>query len=58
MPALQTLKTLTFSVLAVALGAGSLRAEDIKLGILHSLSGTMAISEGGCPFDSFNLKIR
>ena len=48
MPALQTLKTLTFSILAVALGAGPLRAEDIKLGILHSLSGTMAISETSC----------
>ena len=48
MPALQTLKTLTFSVLAVAMGAGSLRAEDIKLGVLHSLSGTMAISETSC----------
>ena len=48
MPALPTLKTLTFSILAVALGAGSLRAEDIKLGILHSLSGTMAISETSC----------
>ena len=48
MPALQTLKTLTFSVLAIAMGAGSLRAEDIKLGVLHSLSGTMAISETSC----------
>ena len=48
MPALQTIKTLTFSILAVALGAGPLRAEDIKLGILHSLSGTMAISETSC----------
>ncbi len=48
MPALQTLKTLTFSILAVALGAGPLRGEDIKLGILHSLSGTMAISETSC----------
>jgi urea transport system substrate-binding protein len=48
MPALQTLKTLTFSILAVALGAGPLRAEDIKLGVLHSLSGTMAISETSC----------
>jgi len=48
MPALPTFKTLTFSILAVALGAGSLRAEDIKLGVLHSLSGTMAISETSC----------
>jgi urea transport system substrate-binding protein len=48
MPALPTLKTLTFSILAVALGAGPLCAEDIKLGVLHSLSGTMAISETSC----------
>ena len=48
MPASPTFKTLTLSILAVALGAGPLRAEDIKLGVLHSLSGTMAISETSC----------
>ena len=48
MPALPTFKTLTFSILAVALGAGPLRAEDIKLGVLHSLSSFMAISETSC----------
>ena len=44
----QTFKKLLslVSVGAVALTAASLRADDtVKVGVLHSLSGTMAISE-------------
>ena len=38
--------TVTVGLALGVLGAGSVRAEDtIKIGILHSLSGTMAISE-------------
>jgi len=46
--------SLTLTIRAIALGAiatlgGALSAEEtIKLGILHSLSGTMAISETSC----------
>jgi urea transport system substrate-binding protein len=41
-----TLKALTASVALAALGvAPAFAADTIKVGILHSLSGTMAISE-------------
>ena len=42
------LNTLAAAALAVGVGAGAVTAqaaETIKVGVLHSLSGTMAISE-------------
>ncbi|MDB5899321.1 MAG: putative type branched chain amino acid transport system, periplasmic component [Ramlibacter sp.] len=40
-----TLRALTAAVALAALGAPALAADTIKVGVLHSLSGTMAISE-------------
>src|SRR5919205_3496400 len=40
-----TLKALTAAVALAAAGAPAFAADTIKVGILHSLSGTMAISE-------------
>ena len=44
-----TIRALTLSAIAALGGLSTLSAEEtIKLGILHSLSGTMAISETSC----------
>ncbi len=56
-------RTLGLSALALGTAAGALRAEDtVKVGVLHSLSGTMAISETSLrdvllfTFDEINAK--
>jgi hypothetical protein len=42
---MKLLKSVALSLLAAALGLSAQAEETVKVGVLHSLSGTMAISE-------------